>query len=111
MASPQLEWDAFVVQNPNLSHDDPERNGLFRFSAADNKLFTRVLTDEITIPGNDNRQTTIRTYTASATGCSSGIVIFFHSGGFAGGSLETEDGIFLLQLSLNPALMLIYYDL
>ncbi|KAG7411263.1 AB hydrolase superfamily protein [Fusarium oxysporum f. sp. rapae] len=85
------EWTAFVAQNPNISHDDDQRNGDFLSSVDGHKLATQVSTTDITIPCRDDHQIPVRIYTAKETQSSRGVVIFFHSGAFRHGSLETED--------------------
>ncbi|KAF9775961.1 hypothetical protein IL306_005907 [Fusarium sp. DS 682] len=85
------EWTAFVAQNPNISHDDDQRNGDYLSSVDGHKLATQVSTTDITIPCRDDHQIPVRIYTAKETQSSRGVVIFFHSGAFTHGSLETED--------------------
>lgn len=86
------EWTAFVTQNPNIIHDDDQRNGDFLSSVDGHKLATQVLTTDTTIPCRDDHQIPVRIYTAKETQPARGVVIFFHSGAFRHGSLETEDG-------------------
>ncbi|KAF4333751.1 lipase esterase [Fusarium beomiforme] len=85
------EWAAFVAQNPNISHDDDQRNGDFLSSVDGHKLATQVSTIDITVLCRDNHPIPARIYTAKETQSSRGVVIFFHSGAFTHGSLETED--------------------
>lgn len=85
------EWEAFLVQNPNISHDDDQRNLRFFSDPANSALVSRVSIKDTTVPGRGGHLIPIRVYTAKETHSSRGVVIFYHSGGFTGGSLETED--------------------
>lgn len=87
------EWSSFITQNPNVRHDDDgQRNRDFYDSAAGRDLITEVSTRDTTVPARDGHNIPIRVYTAKGQGFGHGVVIFYHSGGFTGGSLETEDG-------------------
>lgn len=88
----QPEWSAYVAQTPNPPHDDPERTRSFLSSPAGNALSTGVATVDACAPATDGHQIPIRAYTSDGKEEPSGLVIFFHSGGFTGGSLDTEDG-------------------
>lgn len=92
MASFQPEWSEFVAQTPDLRHDNPERTKSFLSSPAGEALSTGVGAVNAHVPGTDGYQIPIRVYTADAKAEPSGLVVFFHSGGFTGGSLDTEDG-------------------
>ncbi|KAL2867838.1 putative lipase/esterase [Aspergillus lucknowensis] len=85
------EWAAFQQQNPDLKHDDDQRSERFLSSPAGRPYASRVSTHDTAIPARDNYQIPIRIYTPSGHQSSSSLVIFFHSGGFTAGSLETED--------------------
>jgi acetyl esterase/lipase len=95
MKALNVEWGSFITQNPETRHDDDQRNRDFYDSPAGHKLITEVLTTDKTVPTSQgDHNIPIRIYTAKASEFSHGVVIFFHSGGFTGGSLETEDGMF-----------------
>ena len=94
MASLHPEWTAFVAQNPDISHDDDQRNGRFYSNAANSEFTTRILARDTTVPGRDGHPIPIRIYRANETQTTEGIVFFFHSGGFRVGSLETEDSVY-----------------
>ncbi|EED23512.1 lipase/esterase, putative [Talaromyces stipitatus ATCC 10500] len=85
------EWSSFITQHPKIRHDDHQRNRDFYDSPAGHKFVTEVLTIDTTIPASDDHNIPIRIYTAKRSELSHGVVIFFHSGGFTSGSLETED--------------------
>ncbi|KAH8690902.1 putative lipase/esterase [Talaromyces proteolyticus] len=85
------EWSSFIAQNPNTAHDDDQRNNGFYDSPAGHKFIAEVLTIDTSVPARDYHKIPIRIYTAKRTESSHGVVIFFHSGGFTGGSLDTED--------------------
>ena len=88
------EWDALLADDPNIKHDDDQRNAHFYSSEAGHRFVTQVSTTETTLPARDGYQIPIRIYTAKDTQTSHGVVVFFHSGGFVQGSLETEDSRF-----------------
>ncbi|KAH7318365.1 Alpha/Beta hydrolase protein [Stachybotrys elegans] len=106
MASLLPEWTAFVAQHPSISHDDPQRNGSFYANPANSELLTKVHTNDTTVPGRDHHPIPIRVYTAKETVAPRGLVVFFHSGGFVSGSLETED-IFCRYMALAGPLSII----
>lgn len=85
------EWTTLVAENPDISHDADERNMGFFSNPANDELVSRVSTKDTTVPARDNHLIPIRLYTAKTTPASRGVVVFFHSGGFISGSLETED--------------------
>lgn len=89
------EWVDLVTRNPNISHDADERNARFLSDPENSKLVSQVSTRNTTVPGRDDHPIPIRLYAAKETQDSQGIVVFFHSGGFVGGSLETEDSAYL----------------
>lgn len=104
MKSLHAEWASFITQNPQTRHDDDQRNRNFYESPAGHNLITEVLAMNTTIPASGGYNIPIRSYTAKGSEFSHGVVIFFHSGGFTGGSLETEDGMFRVQSSWQIAL-------
>ncbi|GFF64390.1 cell wall alpha-1,3-glucan synthase ags1 [Aspergillus lentulus] len=84
------EWTAFLAQNPTVSHDDESRNERF-FSSADGRVLAeQVSSVDTTVPARDNHRIPIRIYTPKDHS-SDAVVIFYHSGGFVQGSLDTED--------------------
>lgn len=99
------EWTAYLQQNKNLSHDDAEeRNIDFLSTQPGQRLRLEVETTDSTVPARDGYRIAIRIYRALQTTCSNALVIFYHSGGFTGGSLETEDCAFLfLQITSKTA--------
>jgi acetyl esterase/lipase len=95
MKALNAEWGSFITQNTETRHDDDQRNRDFYDSPAGHILITEVLTTDKIVPASQgDHSIPIRVYTAKASEFSHGVVIFFHSGGFTGGSLETEDGMF-----------------
>lgn len=102
MSSINPEWGEFRKKNPDLRHDDDQRNDLFYASPAGQALATQVSVTNTTIPARDEFQVPIRIYTAEESKVCRGIVVFFHSGGFTGGSLETEDGMYPINLFASP---------
>ncbi|KAL3453413.1 alpha/beta hydrolase fold-domain-containing protein [Aspergillus insuetus] len=113
MTTPLYEWHTYKTETPKLLHDDPHRNPHFLSTRAGQSLRTGVVARGATIPARDGYQIPIRVYTpvtryergqehqpGLGTGGNdrngedesvNGVVIFFHSGGFTGGGLETED--------------------
>jgi acetyl esterase/lipase len=86
------EWTAFLVQNPTVSHDDESRNERF-FSSADGRVLAeQVSSVDTTVPTRDNHRIPIRIYTPKDHS-SDAVVIFYHSGGFVQGSVDTEDSM------------------
>lgn len=102
MSSINPEWTEFLNKNPDLRHDDDQRNDLFYASPAGQALATQVSVTNTTIPARDEFQVPIRIYAAKESKVCRGIVVFFHSGGFTGGSLETEDGMYPINLCASP---------
>ncbi|GFF86600.1 hypothetical protein IFM61606_05440 [Aspergillus udagawae] len=84
------EWTAFLSQNPTVSHDEESRNERFLSSPEGRVLAEQVSSFDTTVPARDNHRIPIRIYTARDRS-SDTIVIFYHSGGFVHGSLDTED--------------------
>lgn len=80
------------MQTANLYHDDPERTKSFLSSPGGHALSTDVATFDARVPGADGHPIRIRVYTSDAKEGPLGLVIFFHSGGFTAGSLDTEGG-------------------
>lgn len=84
------EWTAFLAQNPTVSHDDESRNRRFLSSPEGRVLAEQVSSVDTTVPARDNHLIPIRIYTPKDHS-SDAVVIFYHSGGFVQGSLDTED--------------------
>ncbi|RHZ47121.1 putative lipase/esterase [Aspergillus thermomutatus] len=84
------EWTAFLSQNPTVSHDEESRNERFLSSPEGRVCAERVSSFDTTVPARDNHRIPIRIYTPKDH-TSDAVVIFYHSGGFVQGSLETED--------------------
>ncbi|KAL3496928.1 putative lipase/esterase [Aspergillus germanicus] len=113
MTTPLSEWHAYKAETPKLLHDDPHRNPHFLSTRAGQSLRTSVVARDATIPARDGFRIPIRVYTPAPrhergqeheAGIKvenrvkdgedetvNGVVIFFHSGGFTVGGLETED--------------------
>ncbi|RHZ59839.1 hypothetical protein CDV55_104829 [Aspergillus turcosus] len=84
------EWTAFLSQNPTVGHDDESRNERFLSSPEGRVLAEQVSSVATTVPARDNHRIPIRIYTPKDHS-SDAVVIFYHSGGFVQGSLDTED--------------------
>ncbi|KAJ0426316.1 putative lipase/esterase [Aspergillus carlsbadensis] len=110
MTTPLSEWHTYQAETPKLLHDDPHRNPHFLSTCAGHSLQTGVVARDATVPTRDGFQIPIRVYAPAMKegrehetglepgggvdgeeGCYRGVMIFFHSGGFTGGGLETED--------------------
>jgi acetyl esterase/lipase len=116
MTTPLSEWHTYKAETPKLLHDDPHRNPHFLSTHAGQSLKAGVGARDATIPARDGFRIPMRVYspvTRRERGQGkearleieardkdgedetvSGVVIFFHSGGFTGGCLETEDGMY-----------------
>ncbi|KAL2839058.1 Alpha/Beta hydrolase protein [Aspergillus pseudoustus] len=94
-------WLEYRKNNPKLLHDDPHRDIHFLSTPTGKRLETGVVVSPATVPARDGFRIPIRIYTPTPTaeeGCGNGrsgyyrgVVIFYHSGGFTSGDLETED--------------------
>lgn len=87
------EWITFVTQNPNIRHDDDQRNQRFLSSPGNYTLTSQVSVTNTSTRARDNHDIPLRVYTSTKTVSTRGVVIFYHSGGFTNGSLDTEDGV------------------
>lgn len=90
MPSLHPEWSAFLALNPTTSHDENGRNEQFLSSPENHALASQVSSFDTTVPARDNHPIPIRIYTPRDHSPET-IVIFYHSGGFVVGSLDTED--------------------
>ncbi|KAB8229015.1 putative lipase/esterase [Aspergillus alliaceus] len=93
MTKPSLnpEWRAFLARNHTVSHDDDQRNAAF-FSSTDGSLLAaHVSSVDTRVPARDDHQIPIRIYAPKEDQSSDRIVIFYHSGGFVEGNVDTED--------------------
>ncbi|KAB8075880.1 Alpha/Beta hydrolase protein [Aspergillus leporis] len=93
MSKPSLhsEWRAFLAQNPTVSHDDDQRNAAFFTSPGGSLLATHVSSMDTRVPARDDHQIPIRIYVPKENQSSNRIIIFYHSGAFLEGSVDTED--------------------
>jgi acetyl esterase/lipase len=87
------EWVAFLARNPTVSHDDDQRNTAFFSSPVGSLLATQVSSMDTTVPARDGYLIPIRIYAPKEYQSSDRITIFYHSGGFVEGSVDTEDSM------------------
>ncbi|CEL07471.1 hypothetical protein ASPCAL10628 [Aspergillus calidoustus] len=132
MTTPLSEWNTYQAETPKLLHDDPHRDPHFLSTRAGRSLQTGVVARVTTVPARDGFRIPVRVYTpvmvreqghekeagieigggGRDTGedeSVNGVVIFFHSGGFTAGGLETED-VSCRYMSLYTQTILISVD-
>ncbi|THC95559.1 hypothetical protein EYZ11_004984 [Aspergillus tanneri] len=85
------EWAVYESQL-HSAPNEKDRNRAFLNSDAGTRLREDVQTSESSLAARDGYQIPIRIYQrAKSNDPSTALVIFYHSGGFTNGSLETED--------------------